>query len=232
MNAEYVAYAINYISGISSYNNVSVMAWSQGNLDAQWAFKYWPSTRKITSDLISFSPDFHGTIIADVTVIGTPQDPADLQQSYDANFITTLRSNGGDSAYVPTTTIYSGTDEIVQPQQGVIASAYLKNAHGAGVTNNYLQGICPGRPAGGVYTHEGLLYNPIAYALAIDALTHAGPGMTSRINLAVQCQLLVTPGLTLLDVEGTESCVVNSAINGEVYEPKVTKEPPIMAYAA
>jgi hypothetical protein len=102
-NSEYVAYAINYISGISSGKNVSVIAWSQGNLDTQWALKYWPSTRKLVSDLVSISPDFHGTTVSSSTGISSSSSgspPSILQQAYDSEFIATLRSNGGDSAYV------------------------------------------------------------------------------------------------------------------------------------
>ncbi|KAI7621087.1 hypothetical protein KC346_g3814, partial [Hortaea werneckii] len=59
-NAEYVAYAINYISGISNGRDVAVAGWSQGNICAQWAYKYWPSTIDKVADHVAFSPDYHG----------------------------------------------------------------------------------------------------------------------------------------------------------------------------
>lgn len=206
VNAEYVAYAINYISGVSS-SNVSVIAWSQGNIDTQWAFKYWPSTRSVVNDFINISPDYHGTILAGTSCPGYPTNPcvpSIVQQYYNSNFITKLRSNGGDSAYVPTTSIYTSTDTIVQPQSGTGASAFLGNANGVAVTNNEIQNICPLQIAGSVYTHEGVLYNPIAYALAVDALTNPGPGQVSRLDLSSICVNYVSPGLNVGDVVATE----------------------------
>ncbi|KAL9090889.1 MAG: hypothetical protein Q9165_005097 [Trypethelium subeluteriae] len=234
VNAEYVAYAINYISGISSNKNVSVLAWSQGNLDTQWALKYWPSTRNVVSDFVSFSPDFHGTEIAYVICPYFPQlpcDPAVIQQEYNSNFVARLRENGGDSAYVPTTTIYSATDEIVEPQQGTGASAYINDARNVGVSNNELQVVCNGQPAGGVYGHAGTLFNALGYALAVDALTNPGPGEPSRLNLGTVCQEVAAPGLSLTQVLQTTGAIVISAVFLLGYEPKMFNEPALMAYA-
>src|ERR1700761_6924535 len=168
-------------------------------MDTQCARKYWPSTRGVVSNLIAHSPDFHGTVLAYILCPGFPRlpcPPSVIQQEYNSNFISTLRSNGGDSAYVPTTTVFSSTDEIVQPQSPVTgASAYLNDARGVGVTNNQVQAVCGGRPAGGFYTHEGVLYNPLGYALTVDALTNGGPGRTSRIDLNTVCNEIVSPGL-------------------------------------
>ncbi|GAB7348491.1 hypothetical protein MBLNU459_g6897t1 [Dothideomycetes sp. NU459] len=235
INSEYVAYAINYISGISSNKNVSVIAWSQGNLDAQWAYKYWPSTRKITSNHIAISPDYDGTQFANVICpTGLLCDPSVLQQRYStsSNFITTLRKNNGDSAYVPTTVLYSGLfDEIVEPQQGTGASAYLKDARGVGVTNNEVQLVCPGLPAGSFWTHESMLINPLAFALAKDALVHGGPGLPSRIDLTTVCNQFIPPGLNLGDFLLTENSVVISVLALILYDKKVIDEPAISAYA-
>lgn len=233
-NAEYVAYAIHYISAVSADSHVAAISWSQGGLDTQWALKYWPSTRDLVDDFIPMSPDFHGTVIREVLCpLLEPLvcDPSVWQQGWDTEFIHTLRADDGDSAYVPTTSVYSTFDEIVEPQSGPDASAILADSRGVGVSNNHLQSLCPGQVAGGVYTHEGVLYNAVAWALAVDALSHDGPGDPQRIDLDHACALPVAPQLRVDDVLGTEGVLLISLVNFLVYLPKLPGEPPIAAYA-
>ncbi|KAG9965175.1 alpha/beta-hydrolase, partial [Aureobasidium melanogenum] len=233
-NAEYAAYAINYIASITG-QKVSIVGWSQGNIDIHWAFKYFTSTQKSTRNHIAISPDYAGTVNANlICPDGLPCDPSVLQQQYKgtSNFIDQLRLNGGDSAYVPTTTVYSGLfDEIVEPQQGTGASAYLNDIRNVGVTNNYLQGICPGLPGGSFYTHEGVLYNPIAFGLVKDALINGGAGQTSRLDLNTLCNMYLAEGLNVSDLLLTENAILVAALSLVLYEPKVSAEPSIKAYA-
>jgi hypothetical protein len=130
-------------------------------------------------------------------------DPSIAQQDYSSNFVNTLRANGGDSAYVPTTTVYSGSDEIVEPQSGTGASAYMLDARSVGVSNTQVQLACPGQPAGSIVSHSGILTNALAFALAVDALTHEGPGDLSRINLTDVCAKVIADGLQLSDFLST-----------------------------
>jgi triacylglycerol esterase/lipase EstA (alpha/beta hydrolase family) len=233
VNSEYVAYAINYISSISGQKKVAVISWSQGGLNTQWALKYWPSTQSVVSNFIAISPDLHGTVLAPLVAPLNIGDPSVLQQEYNSKFISTLRSGGGDSAYVPTTTVYSAADEVVQPQSGSTASAIILDARNVGVTNNQVQLVCPGQPAGGIYTHEGVLYNPIAYALTVDALKNGGPGQVSRItNLSSYCAEFAAPGLDVADLLQTENAIVAAAVNLLIYPGKVAGEPSISSYAS
>ncbi|EME40990.1 hypothetical protein DOTSEDRAFT_56045 [Dothistroma septosporum NZE10] len=222
--AEYVAYAVTTIS------------WSAGSVDAQWALKYWPSIRPKYDNKISISADYHGTILAQSLCPGTVtlgSDPAICQQRYNSTFIRTLRNNGGDSAYIPSTNVYSIFDEIVQPQEDPNASGFLNDARGVGVTNVELQSVCGAVLPGGAFynTHEGVLYNALAYALAVDAIQNGGPGQLSRVNPALQCAQFATPGLSLADILATEANIPIAVAAVIAFEPKTADEPPIKAYA-
>ncbi|GJC99105.1 Lipase b [Colletotrichum higginsianum IMI 349063] len=239
INSEYVAYAINYINGITNKNS-SIISWSQGGLDTQWAFTFWPSTRSAVSDFFPVSPDFHGTVLANVLclspgngALNAPCDPSVIQQQYTSVFVNTLRARGGADAYVPTTTFYTALlDEVVEPQQGTAASAYLNDARRVGVTNIEVQSVCPGRPAGSIYGHATMLFNPLTAALIKDVLQRGqGPAQVGNIDLDDVCKDFIAPGLSLEDGIATAGSIVAAAIRLLAYLPKLIAEPGLMAYA-
>ncbi|KAJ5935438.1 hypothetical protein N7466_004985 [Penicillium verhagenii] len=233
-NAQYVAYAINYISS-RTQRQVAVVGWSQGTLSIQWSLKYWPSTRDQVSNFICLSADFAGTVNAWALCPfnGTqPGTPAVWHQTRNSNFIATLRSNGGDSAYVPTTSIYSATDEVVQPQSGRGASAFMKDERDVGVTNCELQVEARFKPAGLVYTHEAVLYNPLAWALAEDAIRNGGPGRFDRIDMAEVCRHTMAPGVNFIDAAKTQALPLMALKHILFFTPKPWNEPALPLYAA
>lgn len=239
INSEYVAYAINYINGITNKNS-SIISWSQGGLDTQWAFTFWPSTRSAVSNFFPVSPDFHGTVLANVLclspgngALNAPCDPSVIQQQYTSVFVNTLRARGGADAYVPTTTFYTALlDEVVEPQQGTAASAYLNDARRVGVANIEVQSVCPGRPAGSIYGHATMLFNPLTAALIKDVLQRGqGPAQVGNIDLDDVCKDFIAPGLSLEDGIATAGSIVAAAIRLLAYLPKLIAEPGLMAYA-
>ncbi|KAL3422182.1 hypothetical protein PVAG01_06338 [Phlyctema vagabunda] len=235
LNSEFVAYAINYISAISGDKKVALLSWSQGSLDGQWAFTYWPSTRAVVADFITISGDLDGTVLAYLACPNFPQlpcPPSIYQQEYNSNFVKTLRNAGGDSAYVPTTSVYSAFDQIVLPQSDSNASAFVLDARNVGVSNTELQNACTiAQPGGTLYAHEGVLYNALAFALAKDALTHDGPGLLSRIDVVAECQKIATDGLSVLDVVATEALIPVFVLRVLTYASKIFTEPTIKDYA-
>lgn len=230
VNAEYVAYAINYISGISGNVNVSVIGFSQGTTNTQWALKYWPSAREIVTDFIALSPEFHGSTVSTLICDNFGCSPGFYQHKYDSHYIAALRSDHGDSAYVPTTTLYSAHDQYAFPQSGTNATGYLHDVRGVGVSNNEVQVVCHNKPAGSNYTHEGILFNPLTHALIKDALENDGPGEMSRVGNG-PCAHYADPKLDIADVLATESVSVVQTYNLLTYPDNVDKEPTLRAYA-
>ncbi|KAF1831289.1 lipase B precursor [Decorospora gaudefroyi] len=239
-NAEYIAYAINYISAISSNStNMAVISWSQGGLDTQWVFTFWPSTQHVVRDHLSIAPDFKGTVLANILCLSANSDqalnlcdPAVIQQEATSDFVRTLRAHGGDAAYVPTTTFYSAFfDEIVQPQYGTVASSLIRDARNVGVSNNEVQSVCAGRLGGTFYGHAGVLFHPLTYALVVDALQHEGPGRLERIDVPSVCSEYVAPGLDLDDVVATTGLIPVAGALLLSYPVKMFDEPALMSYA-
>lgn len=238
-NAEYHAYAIKSLSAQTG-KQVGIVTWSQGGLDMQWAMKYWPSARPLVSDFVAISPDLNGTTLYGAgpyleTVQGAlPLAPSLFQQEQDSAFMVTLRNHGGDSAYVPTTSIYSNADEIVQPQDGPTASAFFKSNNGVPAANYQVQTVCPNAPAGGPFTHEGVLYNSFAIAIAMDAFANPGPGDAKRLDLPKVCALPLAAGLDANDKSLTDGTIMEAAEN-IIYNTAVFNvqqaEPEIKAYA-
>lgn len=104
---------------------------------------------------------------------------------------------GAVSAFVPTTTVYSGTDDVVQPQHEANVSAFLNDERDVGVHNVELQLECPLLPLALVGTHESALWGAPLQALIKDALTHDGPADIPRIeNWNSECQKVVADSLT------------------------------------
>lgn len=237
-NAEYVAYAIAYLSSFSSSGKVSVISWSQGGLITQWVLKYFPSTRSRVANFLPIAADFDGSILANVFCLSAfsnialaPCPPAVFQQQATSDFVRALRRNSGDSAYVPTTSFFSATDEIVQPMSGTLASAFMKDTRNVGVTNVEFQKICKGKPAGGFYGHAGSLFHPLAGALIVDALTNEGPGRLERIDVEAECGRLAAVGLDVDDVIATSANVVTSGVILLTYPDRRIVEPMLRAYA-
>jgi hypothetical protein len=200
-------------------------------LNTQWALKYWPSTRSVVEDFIPIASGFHGTVDSnypywpgDAVALYTP---AMVQQESGSNFICTLLSGGGDSVYVPTTVLYTTSDEIVSPS----TSAMLSDAHGAGVTINEIQTVCAGKLAGGNYTHEEILYHPLTWALIIDAINNDGPGDPSRLFLDTVCDTSSTLWLSSDDVLGADGLIPFFLMDALSYGNWSGQEPPIASYA-
>ncbi|KAB8234680.1 uncharacterized protein BDW43DRAFT_299400 [Aspergillus alliaceus] len=196
-NAEYIAYAINYISGVSNKSPIG----------------YWLSTRGVVSDFIPISSDFHGTLLEGNCIDPSQMcTPAIKQQGYESNFVHALRANNGDSAYVATTSMYSGVDLIVQPQTDPDASAALYDVRKVGVTNVKARIFCPGKLAGSFYFHKTMLASPVSCALVVDALKHDGPG-------------------SLKHLPGSETmAILYSMINVMTYKRIGYAEPPLKEY--
>jgi len=225
--AERIAYAINALATVSGAP-VPVAGWSQGNLDIQWVLTFWTSARANTLQFISLAGDFRGTnLLAALSVAPgiVPLSRSILQQESGSNFLKALSKHGGLSAKVPTTSIFSATDEIIQPENNSpTATSFLS---GSNVGNIFIQNACPGL----LVTHEDELFINFTFQVAKLALNSpekfATPAQVAAAN--IPCNLNAAPGADpTLGTKAIADALAAIAV-GELGSSGV--EPPVRAYA-
>jgi hypothetical protein len=107
----------------------------------------------------------------------------------------------------------------------------MKDERGVGVTNCELQVAARFKHAGLIYTHESVMSNLLAWALAEDAIRNGGPGRYDRIDMNRVCMHTKAPGLSVLDAAGTQALTATALKHILLYMPKPWREPELPLYA-
>ncbi|GAA6022248.1 hypothetical protein JCM8202_001992 [Rhodotorula sphaerocarpa] len=174
--AEFVAYSVKSLAAKSKNGKVGIVSHSQGGLNVQWALDFWPAYRPLVSAFVGIAPDFHGTgeggfaCLAENYTLGGCQ-PSIIQQTVGSHFLGALLTRG-NQALVPTTSIYTVYDEIIQPEINPVTSALS----GAAVVK--VQDYCG---AGYTVEHTQIPYASYPYFLAVNALTNHAPADANAV---------------------------------------------------
>jgi pimeloyl-ACP methyl ester carboxylesterase len=237
-SGEYIVYAIRTMYALAG-RKIDIMGHSQGGMSMRWALRFWPDTRAMVDDVIGFSGSNHGTSVLSSNACSGGCPAADWQQLYDSPFIEALNSDAETFAGISYTEIWTHTDEVVQPNgSAAVASAALHTGAGA-ITDVPTQQLCP------LDVDEHLLIgtvDPVAYALAVDALQHPGPADVARTQQdnPTLCHQLYMPGVNPLSVNtylqvldaapGLGSVEVGSLATITSGAPVLKSPPPLECY--
>ena len=221
---EYVVNAIRTMYARAGHR-IAIIGHSQGGMLPRWAFRFWPDTRTMVDDEIGLSPSNHGTLDADVFCRFAC--PASFwQQASHSRFLAALNSYQETFAGISYTVAYTRLDEVVVPNLNAQGSSALHTGDGE-ITNVAVQQVCPLD----VSEHLAIgTYDPVAYALAIDALSHPGPADPSRLKGTPVCARLFMPGvnpLTFATDELSSLATIGSSVASAQFIPA---EPPLRCY--
>jgi hypothetical protein len=213
-SSERVVYAIRSIAE-RSHSRVDVIGHSQGPLEVRWAILWWPDIRSLVGDLVGIAAPYHGWRETDL-YCSPDCVPALWQMRMGSRFMAMLNGGAETPGGVDYTSVYTITDELVQPYQ----TADLK-----GGANIAVQDICPGRPV----EHIQMVFDAVVFATVMDALTHPGPADPRRIDRSV-CTQGTMPGVDNSDLVAGEADFWSYG-PGALGEHHVPQEPPLAAYA-
>jgi len=224
VSAEYVVHAIRYVHRISG-RRVDVLGHSQGGTEPRFALRFWPDLRPMVDHYVAFAATNHGSMPVDAMCMPACA-PALWQQRYHSHYVDAMNSYQETFAGISYTDIYTRTDQFVQPN---LDDSGTTSLHGGGgrIANIALQDVCP-QDLEGEHLAIGT-YDPVAYAIAMDALTHDGPADPARVSRDV-CAQAFMPGVDPTRFPGEYADAVGTIAGELLTYPKVAAEPPLRSY--
>ena len=238
--AEHIAYAIREAWRLSGHK-VQVIGFSQGGMAPRWALRFSPDTRHKVEDLVSLSASNHGGSIGDLFcgpwaapdpngVFGC--EPAVWQQRLESAFIAKLNAGYETVPEVDYTAVYTIYDDVLTENGTSTPTSVLKGGS-SNVVNISLQDVCPANTAG----HNAIgTYDPVGWAIALDALEHDGPANLARIldggapGSSPICAATLMPGVDPssfeINQQRFEEAIGTALFNGA----HTTEEPPLACY--
>ncbi len=220
---EYVVYALRTMAARSG-RQVDILGFSQGGMLPRWALRFWPDTRRIVHTYVALDPSNHGTLDADA-ICQHQCAPADWQQAAGSRFDSALNSYTETFAGIYYTVIFSRTDEIVVPNLDASGSSSLHTGAGH-IANIAVQDICPGD----VSDHLAMgSYDPVGYALAVDALSHESLAVPAHVPPTV-CTEPFQPGVNPSTFASDYAAYLAAVGQAQMQAPQVSAEPPLECY--
>jgi hypothetical protein len=220
---EYVVGALRTMHARTA-RKVEYVGFSQGGMVGRWALRFWPDTRAMVDDYIGVDPSNHGTLDANV-VCSLPCAPSFFQQQRGSHFLAALNSVQETFPGISYSVIYSHTDEVVVPNFGPRALSELSGGGGE-IANIAVQHVCP------LDVSEHLAmgsYDPVGWALVLDAITHDGVAQAWRVSRSV-CLHPFMPGVNPLTfplhMAGYGAVVAQQLAT----YPRVAREPALAPY--
>ena len=221
VSAEYVVNAIRRVHAMSG-RRVQILGHSQGGTEPRFALRFWPDLRGMVDDYIGLDATNHGTLAGDALCVPAGA-PSLCQQRLNSYYTQAINSYQETFPSISYTQIYTRTDEV-QPNLNNHGTTSL---HGGGgdITNISTQDVS-------TTPNEHLsvgTYDPVAYAIAMDALDHQGPADPARISRSV-CGELFMPGIDPVTFPTSYADLVVTAAEYIALYPKVFAEPPLKPY--
>ena len=220
---EYVVYAIRALARESG-RRVDILGYSQGGMVPRWALRFWPDTRRLVHSFVALDPSNHGTVDANATCQGRCS-AADWQQAEGSRFMRALNSFAETFAGIDYTVIYSRTDEVVVPNFSSSGSSALHTGAGK-IRNIAVQQICPNDFS----DHLAMgTYDPVGYALAIDAFSHESLANPGDVPVSV-CGQPFQPGVDPAMFASNYASFLEAIGHAQESARQFRAEPPLKCY--
>lgn len=242
-SAEYIVNALDSIYSQTG-RKVAMIGHSQGASMPRFALRFFPSARAALQDFVLIAGPNHGTTVSqptdllqgllgatglDILKLGLPESLYQFSPNSKFNAaINTVDETPGDIDY---TSLYGNTDELVEPAAPIPTAGLDFGKNNPHVANILLQKVCPLH----ITDHVTIgTTDPLAFALALDAISHPGPANFQRAGGDTLCSLLPLDLNTLVRPESATELlsIVAGELQTDLPDPHLAAgEPPLRPYA-